>query len=187
MLTPFKKKRRESNEVNTGSTADIAFLLLIFFLVTTQIASDKGLLTLLPPKAEPQDIITHERNVLNILANSNNALLIDDELSVIEEVRSKAKAFINNKGQYEELSVSPQKAIISIKTDRGTEYNTYIQVLGEVKAAYNELRAEHLQLSMKEYKKLKRKDVKDQELLEKAKKAYPMRISDAEPSNLSLN
>lgn len=183
MLSP-RKQRRENNEVNTGSTADIAFLLLIFFLVTTQIASDKGVLVQLPAKAEEVDIILKERNVLNILVNSNNELLIEEKITQAEEVRQVAKAFISNNGQDEELSASPQKAVISIKTDRGTEYNMYIQVLSEVKAAYAELRAAHLQLSLEDYNHLKRKDAKDRELLDKAKKAYPMRISDAEPSNV---
>ncbi len=75
-----KKGNRPSAEVNTGSMADIAFLLLIFFLVTTTIASDKGIPVMLPPKVEQEtDVKVKERNVFNVLINSNDMLLVEEE------------------------------------------------------------------------------------------------------------
>lgn len=177
-----KKKRKQENEVNASSTADIAFLLLIFFLVTAQIQSDKGIFMLLPPKQDVE-VEFNKRNILNILVNSNNNLMIEDELRVSTDIKRIVKGFVTNNGVLENYSESPQKAIVSIKTDRGTTYDTYLEVLDLVKESYNELRANHLGLTLSDYSKLKRQNPKDRELLEKAKKAFPMQISDANPSN----
>lgn len=131
-------------EVNAGSMADIAFLLLIFFLVTTTIDTDKGIAIKLPPMPEenqPQnDIRIKERNVLKVLVNANDMLLVDGEPTDIKELKRLTKDFIDNPSQNPDLAESPQKAIVSIKNDRGTSYNLYIQVHNELKAAYNELR-----------------------------------------------
>ena len=140
----MSKKKRPVAEINAGSMADIAFLLLIFFLVTTTIDTDKGIAIKLPPMPEenkPQeDLKLKERNVLKILVNSNNQLLADGELITIKELKRKTKEFIDNPGKNPTLAESPKKAVISLKNDRGTSYNTYIQVHNELKAAYNELR-----------------------------------------------
>lgn len=131
-------------EVNAGSMADIAFLLLIFFLVTTTIDTDKGIAIKLPPMPEenqPQnDIRIKERNVLKVLVNANDMLLVDGEPTDIKELKRLTKDFIDNPSQNPDLAESPQKAIVSLKNDRGTSYNLYIQVHNELKAAYNELR-----------------------------------------------
>lgn len=131
-------------EVNAGSMADIAFLLLIFFLVTTTIDTDKGIAIKLPPMPEenqPQnDIRIKERNVLKVLVNANDMLLVDGEPTDIKELKRLTKDFIDNPSQNPDLAESPQKAIVSLKNDRGTSYNVYIQVHNELKAAYNELR-----------------------------------------------
>jgi len=78
-----RSNSRGSQEVNAGSMADIAFLLLIFFLVTTTIASDKGILNILPPKQDPNvpppDIKKNERNIYNVLINANNDLLVEGD------------------------------------------------------------------------------------------------------------
>jgi biopolymer transport protein ExbD len=135
---------RPVQEVNAGSMADIAFLLLIFFLVTTTIDTDKGISIKLPPipeKNQPKnDIRVKERNVLQVLVNASDMLLVDGQPTNIKELKRLAKDFIDNPSRNPELSESPQKAIISLKNDRGTSYNIYIQVHNELKAAYNELR-----------------------------------------------
>ena len=133
--------RRLSNEVNAGSMADIAFLLLIFFLVTTTIVADKGITVKLPPWSEEEVDPTKlkTRNVFSVLVNANNQLLVRGEPARVDELRERAKEFILNPQRREDLSEKPTKAIISLKNDRGTKYGTYVQVYNELKAAYSEL------------------------------------------------
>ncbi|GAB4329568.1 MAG: biopolymer transporter ExbD [Flammeovirgaceae bacterium] len=178
------KGRRMKQEINAGSMADIAFLLLIFFLVTTTIASDKGVAVMLPPKLENQEVKIKEKNVFNILINSKDQLLADNEVLELKQIKDKVKAFVDNNGVNPELSDSPKDAIVSIKTDRGTSYKMYIGVLDEVKKAYNELRAKSVGLSLEDYNKLDPKKPADEEKLDKAKEAYPYQVSDAEPSEV---
>lgn len=180
----MKVQRRIAPEVSAGSMADIAFLLLIFFLVTTTIASDKGLGMLLPPnEREPTDL--HDRNVFAIILNSRNDLLVENEPKNLESLKEEAKGFINNQKKKKNWSDSPKIAVISIKTDRGTEYLQYIKVLDEVKAAYHELRADALGISLEEYLALEEADQLDEKMLKKledVRTQFPMRISEAEPS-----
>jgi biopolymer transport protein ExbD len=183
-----KKKSRQKTEVNASSMADIAFLLLIFFLVTTTIASDKGIAVMLPPKQDNQaDMKVNERNVFNILLNSQNQLLVEGEYGDLKGLSDKVKAFVDNNGADPKSSESPQDAVVSIKTDRGTSYNVYIMVQDEVRKAYNELRAKSVGLTVEDYLKLDPEKEKDKLLLDKAKKAYPAQISDAEPTNSGGN
>lgn len=132
---------RMSNEINAGSMADIAFLLLIFFLVTTTIVEDKGILVKLPPWSEEEPDITKlkERNVYSVLVNAQNQLLVREQPMRIEDLRENAMEFIANPQRREDLAEKPTKAIISLKNDRGTEYDTYLRVYNELKGAYNEL------------------------------------------------
>ncbi|SKB54196.1 Biopolymer transport protein ExbD/TolR [Salegentibacter holothuriorum] len=147
--------RREAPEVNAGSMADIAFLLLIFFLVSTTIETDSGISRKLPPwQPEEQDPpVIKERNIFQVLVNSNNQLLVEGEDMEIEELRQAAVDFIDNGGGTGDeacdfcqgegsssSSVNPRKAIISLVNNRGTEYGTYIAVQNELVAAYNQLR-----------------------------------------------
>ncbi len=178
-------QRERNTEVNTGSMADIAFLLLIFFLVTTTIETDKGIMMKLPNKIT-EEVPLNKRNVFDILINSDNEILAEDERIELPQLKQKAKAFIDNKGRNEFSSDSPTKAVISIKTDRGTTYATYLSVLDELKLSYNELRAAHLHLSLEDYLKLDAKKINDKALLNDARKAYPMQISDAEPTDIAL-
>ena len=138
-----KKSSRDrmTNEINAGSMADIAFLLLIFFLVTTTIVEDKGITVKLPPWSEEEPDITKlkERNVYSVLVNAQNQLLVRGEPMRIQELKDNAKDFISNPSQRPDLAEKPTKAIISLKNDRGTEYGTYLEVYNELKAAYNEL------------------------------------------------
>lgn len=132
---------RMTNEINAGSMADIAFLLLIFFLVTTTIVEDKGITVKLPPWSDEEPDITKlkKRNVFSVLVNSQDQLLVRGELARVEELRERAKTFINNPLNMEDMSEDPTKAIISLKNDRGTSYEAYLMVYNELKAAYSEL------------------------------------------------
>jgi biopolymer transport protein ExbD len=172
-------KDRMKNEVNAGSMADIAFLLLIFFLVTTTIAEDKGVLVRLPPWSEepPESLKFKTRNVYSILVNANNDLLVRGEPSQVSKLRENIKEFILNPTKREDYSESPQDAIVSIKNDRGTKYGTYLEVYNEVKAAYDELRDEAAQRKFgKLYEFLtseQKKEVND---------IIPLKLSEAEPT-----
>lgn len=172
--------KRKLQEINAGSMADIAFLLLIFFLVTTTMDIDKGILTLLPPYSEepPDDQEIKQRNVLEILVNRNDQLLVEGELMDISQLREMTKKHVDNYGQLDDFSVSPQKAVVSLKNDRGTSYTIYIQVQNELKAAYRELRDN---AAMNKYGYNYGDLTKDQQ--KEIRAVYPLRISEAEPED----
>jgi len=134
-------KSREQPEVNASSMADIAFLLLIFFLVTTQIDVDQGIMVRLPPWSDepPEMMQLRTRNVFSVLVNANNDLLVRGEPMRPRDLRERTVEFITNPMRREDLAESPDKAIISLKNDRGTEYETYILIYNELRAAYNEI------------------------------------------------
>lgn len=135
-----KKKARKSDPVNAGSMADIAFLLLIFFLVTATIAEDQGIYVKLPPwdPDAPIEPIP-DKNVLSIFVNASNALLVEGELTQIDQLKKMTKEFISNPNKVEDKPASPKNAVVSIVNDRGTNYRTYLSVYNEIKAAYSEL------------------------------------------------
>ncbi len=175
----IRSKDRLKNEVNAGSMADIAFLLLIFFLVATTIAQDKGLLVKLPPWSnEPvEDVKLNKRNVFSVLVNAKNQLLVRDEPTDIRDLRRRAIEFITNPQHREDLSVNPQKAVISLKNDRGTNYETYLTVYNELLGAYNEIWEVEAQKRFgKSYQKLPK------HLRKQIRKDFPMVISEAEPT-----
>ncbi len=172
---------RMSNEINAGSMADIAFLLLIFFLVTTTIVEDKGILVKLPPWSEEEPDITKlkERNVYSVLVNAQNQLLVREQPMRVEDLRTNAKEFISNPQRREDLAEKPTKAIISLKNDRGTNYDTYLRVYNELKGAYNDLWNELCQRKFGiEYSEdlplAYRKAIKEE---------IPFVLSEAEPTN----
>lgn len=178
------KQNRTQEGVNAGSMADIAFLLLIFFLVTTTIAQDKGLMITLPPPQEEDTppVEQHDRNLFKILINSQDELLIEDELREdITGLQEEITAFVLNRGVDPELSDSPLKAIVSIKTNKGTSYGRYILLLDEVKAAYYTMYAERVGLSAKAYRELDLGEPAEKELYDKGRKGIPMNISIANP------
>jgi biopolymer transport protein ExbD len=138
---------RMKNEINAGSMADIAFLLLIFFLVTTTIDVDKGITVKLPPWSDtpPEIQQLRSRNVFSVLVNAQDQLLVRGELTEIDDLRERAKEFISNPQRREDLSTDPKNAIISLKNDRGTSYKQYLAVYNELKGAYDELWNEECQ------------------------------------------
>jgi len=185
--------KRNSSEINAGSMADIAFLLLIFFLVTTTMDVDAGINRKLPPAEEilePRNSIIHQRNIFTVLLNANNKLLVEDEYLDLDDLRAAAKAFINNNGDgtcaycngaagLANSSDHPLEAVISLQNDRGTNYETYIAVQNELAAAYNELREA---LAQKRYGS-SFSDLTAAEARE-IREAYPQVISEAEPIQL---
>ena len=191
-----KNKSRVSNEINASSMADIAFLLLIFFLVTTTIDIDKGILHKLPPWDDEEQIIapSHKRNTFVVLINARDQLLVNGQSENVERLREKAKEFINNRGRDEKSSESPKKAIVSLQNDRGTSYDIYIQVQNELKAAYRELRDDYgIRTFNKSFSDLK-KDYKEarkgkntakikeyRDMIKSITDEYPMKLSEAEP------
>jgi len=173
--------KRSIPEINAGSMADIAFLLLIFFLVTTTIDSDKGLQILLPQKQEKTEITIKpkKRNVLNVLVNGNNQLLVRGQVAKLEELTEEVKIHVSNNGKSPDYSESPRLAIVSIKNDRGTSYEMYIKVQNELLRAYNELRDEKSQeLYGVNFENL------GENAQKKVKEIYPQKISEAEPENV---
>lgn len=202
--------KRSAPEVNAGSMADIAFLLLIFFLVTTTIETDSGLNRKLPPMEDQVDPpIIREKNIFTVVVNKNDQLLVEEELTDIKDLRSLAVAFLDNGGgvgdeacnycqgeRDEASSDNPDKAIISLKNNRETSYKVYIAIQNELVAAYNELRnREFLRLypnvglnfvdAQKKYDDPRTSADAAEELkpkLDVVKQMYPQKLSEAEPS-----
>jgi biopolymer transport protein ExbD len=189
--------KRQAPEINAGSMADIAFLLLIFFLVTTTMDVDSGLQRMLPPMPEdqPEQNEIKQRNVFVVLVNANDQLLVEGELGDIKSLRKDAKEFIANFGNRENLPEKEikevpffgnfpiSKQVISLQNDRGTSYEMYIKVQNELAAAYNELRNE---LSMSQFGKSYDDLVSlgEEEKVKAIRTIFPQRISEAEPKNI---
>ena len=202
--------KRSAPEVNAGSMADIAFLLLIFFLVTTTIETDSGLNRKLPPMEDIIDPpIIKERNIFTVVVNKNNDLLVEEKPMQIDELREAAVAFLDNGGgkgddacsfcqgeRNPNSSDNPEKAVISLKNDRETDYKVYIAVQNELVAAYNILRNRefarlnpNLGMSFVEADRkysdprtsLSQKESLKPKLSE-VKALFPQKLSEAEPS-----
>ena len=172
--------KRMDNELNASSMADIAFLLLVFFLVTTTMNPDTGITVKLPPWSEDdqEEVKLNKRNVFAVLVNANNDLLVRGAPEDIGSLRERAKEFISNPTGREDLAEAPNKAIISLKNDRGTKYETYLMVYNELKAAYRELWDG-------ECEKLYGVPYSDDLSIEKKKAVrskYPFILSEAEPT-----
>lgn len=174
-----KDKKREVPAIGDAGMADVAFLLLIFFLLVATIDVDTGIALQLPPAPQEnqQPPPVKERNMLKILVNAQGMVLIDEEPTPVSQVKQKVKDFVTNRGQNPNLSDSPDKAIVSIKTDRQTPYSVYIDMLDEVMGAYGELRNQAAQAQFgRPYEELS--DERQQIIQD----VYPKKISIAEPN-----
>ncbi len=206
---------RKIPEVNSSSMADIAFLLLVFFLVTTTIATDKGLTLTLPPKPDPNepppDITKNQRNIFKILVNSSDRIMVEDEeLTDVTKLRTMVKEFVLNFGKptseeaqalYNSLPASlkalskkdptssddPKEAVVSFKADRGTSYDVYIAILDELQGAYYEIYGDRVGISADDFRALDRKKPDEAEKYKIAREGIGMQISIAEPSKTGDN
>ncbi|MCD8263065.1 MAG: biopolymer transporter ExbD [Tannerellaceae bacterium] len=187
--------KRKTPGINGSSSADIAFMLLIFFLITTSMDTDKGLARRLPPpvpkEQQNEEVDIKKRNLLVVLINSNNQILCGDQFIDITQLRERVKEFVDNpyndENKPEKIEVDvpffgtqwvTKNHIISLQNDRGTEYQAYINVQSELTAAYSELRND---ISQKKFGKLFMELNDDQQ--KAVQMIYPQKISEAEPKN----
>ena len=191
-------RRRESPEINAGSMADIAFQLLLFFLIATTFNTDMGILRKLPPMPDEENPLQQEtvkeRNVFTVLVNRSNQLQVEGELTDIRDLRRKAMEFIDNPNNDPHL---PEKVmteipyfgqvpvtkyhVISLQNDRGTTYGTYIAVQNELTAAYSELRD---RLSKTRFNAPFNDLPTGDPRRDAIEKVYPVIISEAEPIDI---
>ncbi len=189
---------REVQEINAGSMADIAFLLLIFFLMTTTMDIDSGITRKLPapnpdPTVKPPDV--KERNVYVVLVNTYDQLFVEMEVMDISQLKDGVKEFITNPSNNPDLSekrkeekieglgmVQVSKGVVSLQNDRNTSYEKYIEVQNELVKAFNELRDEYARAQFE-----MPFDDLDAERQKAIKQLYPLSISEAEPRNVGGN
>ena len=204
------KKKRKVPGLNGSSLADISFILLIFFLITTSMDTDTGLVRRLPqppdPNQQEEDVKVKGRNVLVVSVNMNNEIMFyyGDEAKRHTEfnvepsrLREVAKEFIanpENKSNMPEFHPADpplpifgaypvtKNHIISVQTDRSTSYDVYFQIQNELMAAYNELRDE---LAREKFGKYYRDLTEDEALAVRG--VYPLKISEAEPKKYGGN
>ncbi|MTI22817.1 biopolymer transporter ExbD [Fulvivirga sp. RKSG066] len=177
-------KRLHTATTNASSMADIAFLLLIFFMVTTTISNDQGLDLQLPPYLEEDKPIVeiHERNLYKILINTDNAVFAEGEVVTdLPLMRTQITQFILNNGKNPNYSDSPKEAVVSIKTNRGTSQERFVDVLDEVKAAYYTIYAERLGVEPEVVRNISNDNIKLKRQYKELKASIPMNISIAEP------
>jgi biopolymer transport protein ExbD len=185
-------KKRKVPGINGSSSADIAFMLLLFFLLTTSMDTDQGLPRRLPrpPENKMDEQKVNKRNTLTVMVSSDNRIMCAGEEVSLAQLREKTKEFIENPYNSENLpekdtinipffgvQMVTKNHIISLQCDRGTEYQTYIDVQNELAAAYNDLRDI---VSRKQFGKPFR-GLDDEEQRESVMKFYPQKISEAEP------
>ncbi len=205
--------RRENPEINAGSMADIAFLLLIFFLVTTTMDVDSGIPKKLAEKTDVKPPIVKEKNIFQVSINRNNQLFVEGDVMELKDLKAAAIKFIDNGGgkgnpiggvgeslpcdyckgeRNPESSDHPNKAIIAVESDRGTEYGTYVAVQDVLLSAYTELRNRLAQEKYgRSYTELEKafKDSANKNLDLKAKvkyikDRYPQVVTDSEPTSV---
>lgn len=205
--------KREIQEINAGSMADIAFLLLIFFLVATTMDVDTGLTRLLPPipeDQEQQEVKVNKRNVLVVLINRDDQLMVGGEFGTrVDELKDITMEFFTNPQNDPTLpemaddevqfplgssNMLPpdgmwrgkvSKGVISLQNDRSTTYKQYLAVQNELVAAVNQLRRDFCKLYFdKDYDQLNMASPTDKDIYEGIRKVYKMNISEAEPKNI---
>ncbi|MCK9254718.1 MAG: biopolymer transporter ExbD [Bacteroidales bacterium] len=188
--------KRETPEVNSGSMADIAFLLLIYWLLTTTMDVDTGIARQLPPIPDKTDITEvdiNKRNIFIVLINSENLLSVNGTTRKIEDLRDLTKEFVKSNPDDPSMPelesvyidklnkrIDVGKGVISLQNDRGTTYGTYIMVQNELVAAVNELRDE----AAYEHFGKRNFEALDEDQKEAVRKIVPQRISEAEPKNI---
>ena len=187
---------KKTPEINSSSTADMAFLLLCFFMMTTTMDQDKGLQRRLPPMPDPnqkvEDQKVNRRNIIVVKINSADRLLAGTEPMHVSQLKEKIKIFLTNPNndpdlpEKEEIDIEGfgpcmvSKGVISLQNDRGTSYQAYIAVQNELVKAVNELRDEFAMAHFaKPYLKC------NEEEQEVVRKAVPQNISEAEPKDVS--
>jgi biopolymer transport protein ExbD len=181
---------RSTPEIPNASMADIAFLLLTFFLVTTTINNDRGLSIQLPPPPDPNkpiDVKMQEKNLFKIQVNSSDALLVEgDPMSDVSGLKDMIIKFVKNNGQDPASSESPIKAVVSFKTDRGTSHKRFVEILDIIQGAYYDIYAEEAGVTNKQWRDAAAKlsDPESKSIYERGKKDYPMQISIAEPTKV---
>ena len=190
-------RSKKTPGLNASSMADIAFLMLIFFLMTSTMNVDTGIMRILPPPL-PEDIEVpdiNKRNIMNVLISSQDRLLVNRKPGDIKTLKNDVIEFMSihpNDPNYPEVTskdvpllgkVPTSKGIISLKNDRGTSYEMYIKVQDELASAFKELRNK---LSMEHFGK-KYSDLVDEEQINAIEKALPVRVSEAEPVNIGGN
>ncbi len=187
--------KRPIPEINAGSMADIAFLLLIFFLVTTTMSTNTGMQRKLPPPPEKVDntkIDVKERNVMVVMINMDNNIAIKGMPINLSDICERTKTFFKNPNNDENLpekkmkdipffgNYPVSKGVVSLQTDRATNYEKYLQVNNELVRAVNELREE------KAMEKFGMKfDELPKEKQEAVSEVYPLNISEAEPKRIT--
>lgn len=177
---------RFTPEINAGSMADIAFLLLIFFLVATTIPNDKGIVRKLPPKCLTKNctIPANERNVLRLFLNKNDELLVNNEIVSFSELTEAIKSFVDNNGDetctycngasLENFSENPKEAIISLNSSGESSYKSFIAVQVAISKAFIELREDYsTQYLKKDFAQLSEKE------LFTLGEAYPILLTEA--------
>jgi len=181
---------RNTPEIPNASMADIAFLLLTFFLVTTTMPNNSGLSIALPPPPEakpPEDVKIQERNMFKIQINSSDALLIEGEpRDDISNLKDEIKAFVLNNGRDPASSDNPEKAIVSFKTDRGTSHKRFVELLDVIQGAYYDLYAEQAGVSNKEFRAAA-SDLsipENKAIYDKGRAGIPLNISIADPTKV---
>ena len=199
--------KRSAPEVNAGSMADIAFLLLIFFLVTTTIEVDSGISSKLPPDIPPPEVKIKQKNIFTVELNKDNQMLVEEELMDVKDLKAAALKFIDNGGgenaakqkcdycngaKDPSSSDHPEKAIISITHSRATDYNTFIVAYDQLVSAYTELRErlaqklyrrsfKEMELTYDDSKSPQFKSEKLKAKIDNIKDKYPRIIYKAEP------
>ena len=181
------RRSKSAPEVNAGSMADIAFLLLIFFLVTAVIPKDQGFNRKLPPECPPNTVCDEtilERNALRIVVNNKNQIMVDGDIITIDKLKVITKDFLDNNGdnkcnycngkQLVTSSVNPKQAVVSLQSGKQTSYEQFITVQDELTKAYYELRQTYIKNVLK-----KTETDLTKEELKQVKEAYPFILSEA--------
>ncbi len=165
--------RRLKTKLNASGMADIAFLLLIFFLVATTFMNEKGVKATLPPHYEGPPGKMPDNQVLNIKINMKDEVMLEGIVTPINLVQLEIRKFIQDPNKGNNFS---EKAVISLQHDQKTSYKAYISVYGSIKKAYEDMRS---QLSQKLYNQdFEALSIKDRNMIIKR---LPIKISEAEP------